>query len=361
MVLTLNAIFSDPEIIQAVIDRTVATEQDPIYWQRYLEFEQTNSRTFKTYIGTSTGVVMGSIIDRNSTKPIRERRALGSGFGEVATLGDSYQMDNDRLDLLRRLTYRFNARGANQAVVLDEIVNFLVDDIRQLTLAPHKRMDYVVGQLRSTGKAEVKVDENRKGVELIDINLPVKHLKPEGAVKDSLIAYLQEVIAEMRPTVGTFGAIEMTRKTFNEVLLKSAEFKNTYKSLYGNAEFAMAGGLLTDSMVNQLIVGLGLPAIRLVEEFVTKEDGTVVNAFADGKISLLPSGSLGKMKWHTPYEITDPVPNKIYTPLAGGHFISAVRTDEGRFTEYMAEWLPDFANPNKIAIVDLENVIGALE
>lgn len=360
MVLTLNTLFNDPQIIQAVIDRTVALEQDPIYWQRYLEFEQTASRTFKTYIGTSTGVTMGSVIDRNSNKPIRERKALGSGYGEVASLGDSFQIDIDRLDLLRVLIDKFNAKGGAQSAVIDEIVDFLVDDIRQCSLAPHKRMDYVVGQLRSTGKAEVKVDDNPLGVEMIDIELPVQRFKPAGTEKDTIIGYLQQKVQEMRPTVGTFGALEMTRKTFNEVVTKSAEFTNNYKMLFGNAEFATAGGLLTDAMVNQLIVGLGLPPINLVEEYVTKIDGTVVNAFADGVISMLPAGSLGKMRWHQPYEITDPVPNKVYTPLNGGHFISTLRTDEGRFIEYMAEWMPDFRNPNKIAIVDLADVITAI-
>jgi hypothetical protein len=119
MVLTLDKLFNDPNIVKAIIDRVMQTRLDTIYWKRYLDFEQTMSRTFKTYLGTVTGVTAGSIIDRNSNKPIRERRALGQGYGEVAYLGDRYQMDNDRLDQLKSLIDKYNqAKPADQIAAM---------------------------------------------------------------------------------------------------------------------------------------------------------------------------------------------------------------------------------------------------
>ena len=116
MKLTLDILFNDPNVVKAVIDRTIATQQDEIFWRRYLDFEETKSRVFKTYLGTVTGVTAGSVIDRNSNKPLRERKSLGSGYGEVAYLGDRYQMDNDRLDMIKSLIDKFNAaRPADQA------------------------------------------------------------------------------------------------------------------------------------------------------------------------------------------------------------------------------------------------------
>lgn len=356
MVLTLDKLFNEPEIINAIVDRATQTEKDEIFWQRHLSFEETASRTFKSYIGTVSAVKMGSVIDRNSRKPLRERQSLGSGFGEVAILGNSFQLDIDRLDLLNEMIKRYNARGANQATAMDEIVNFIVDDIRQATLAPHKRMDYVVGQLRSTGKAQVKFGDNKEGIELIDIEIPVNKKTATSGADNKIVSYLRGITEELRPKVGRFAVMEMSRKTFNDKMLKSTEFKDMYKMVLGTAELAVSGGLLTDAMASTLFTGIGLPPIRIVEEFVQKEDGTTVNAFADDKIALLPAGELGKMRWHTPYEITDPVPNKVYTPLAGGHFISTQRTDEGRFIEYMAEWMPDIRVPQQMAIIDVSAV-----
>lgn len=356
MILTLDKIFNDNVVLKAMIDRVTQTEKDRIYWQRYLDFEFTSSRLFKTYVGTVTGVTMGSVIDRNSNKPIRERKNLGTGVGEVAILGNKFQLDNDRLDVVRELINKFNAAGQGQGAVLTEIIDFMADDIRQCTLAPHKRMDFVVGQLRSTGKASIKMADNPQGVELIDMELPIIEKTPGASDKSNLISYLQKEVQTLRTTVGSFGIMEMTRTTFNNRIAKSSEFQNAYKMILGNSEIAVAGGIITDSMANQLLTGIGLPAIRIVEEYVVDEQGLSKSCFADDRIALLRQDKIGKMMWHTPYEITDPVPNKVYTGLQGGHFISTQRTDEGRFTEYMAEWMPNIAEPNKMVVVNLDNL-----
>ena len=181
MYLTVQTLLNDPEIVRAVIDRVQSLRLDTIFWKKHLDFEETRSRTFKTYLGTVTGVTAGSVIDRNSNKPLRERKSLGSGYGEVAYLGDRYQMDNDRLDMLQELVNKFNqARTADQNAALNDIINYIVDDYRQVLLAPHKRMDLVDGELRSTGKASVKVDDNPQGIELLDIELPVNKVTEQG-------------------------------------------------------------------------------------------------------------------------------------------------------------------------------------
>lgn len=355
MKLTFDTLFSDPLIVKAVIDRTQAVQKDPIFWQRYLRFEETKSRTFKTYFGTQTGVRMGSIIGKDSKKPLRARTSVGSGYGEVAPLGDKYQLDNDRLDMIRQLIDKFNAQ--NNLENINAIVDFIFDDYRQVALAPHKRMDKIVGDLRSTGKASVKVADNPRGIELIDITLPVVEHEIPVAQKASLITYLQSYIQGKKATMGTFSVMEMNQKTFNTKVKASDEFKTMYTQILGSSELLIGGGILTEKMANELLTGIGLPPIRIVEEYVEKPDGTSVNTFADDRISLLQSDALGKMKWHQPYEATDPVPGKAYTTLAGGQFISTQRTEEGRFIEYGCEWIPDFSAPNKILILDTSKLV----
>lgn len=356
MKLTFDTLFSEPLIVKAVIDRIQSVQKDPIYWQRYLRFEQTRSRTFKTYFGTQTGVTMGSVIDKNSPKPRRGRKSLGSGYGEVASLGDKYQLDNDRLDMLQELITAFNAK--NNAETINQIVDYVFDDYRQLTLAPHKRMDKLVGDLRSTGKGSVKVADNPRGVELIDITLPVVEHEIPVAQKASVISYLQSYLPSVRGTMGTFSVMEMNLKTFNTRIKASDEFKNMFTRVLGSSEMLIGAGILTEKMANELFLEVGLPPIRIVEEYVDKEDGTSVNTFADDRIALLPADNLGKMKWHTPYEASDPVPGKTYTTgLPGGMFISSQRTDEGRFLEYGCEWIPEFTAPNKLLILDTSKLV----
>ena len=142
MYLTVHTLLNDPNIVKAVIDRVIALRLDTIYWKKHLDFEETKNRVFKTYLGTVTGVTAGSVIDRNANKPLRERKSLGSGYGEVACMGDRYQMDNERLDMLQELINKFNsARTTDQQSAVNDIINYIVDDFRQVLLAPHKRME----------------------------------------------------------------------------------------------------------------------------------------------------------------------------------------------------------------------------
>lgn len=355
--LTIEKLFQDVNIISAVIDRVLALKLDVIFWQRYLTFEETRSRVFKTYFGSVTGVTAGSVIGKNSNKPLRERKTLGSGYGEVAFLGDRYQMDNDRLDNLKSLIDKFNsAVTSDQQKALDDIINYIVDDLRQVMLAPHKRMDIVMGDLRSDGKASVKMDDNPMGVELLDMELPVKRIKPAIGVKAKFISYLKEQIEGLATTIGRFSVMEMNRKTFNTNIVGSAEFGDFYKMIFSAREVSVSTGLITSEMASQVFTGIGLPPIRIIDDYIAKEDGTNILAFKDNRISLLPSDNLGKMMWHQPYESADPIPGKTYNKLAGGHWISNVRTEEGRFMEYGAEWIPNISAPNKIAIFDLDTI-----
>lgn len=357
MKLTLDILFNDPNVVKAIIDRTMATEQDKIGWKTYLDFEETKARVFKTYLGTQTGVTAGSIIDRNAEKPLRQRRSLGSGVGEVAYLGDRYQLDNDRLDMLRSLIDKFNvSRAADQTAAMNAIIDYIVDDMRQLRLAPHKRMDLVVGELRSSGKATVNNANNPNGIELIDIDLPVTKITPTVADKSNFISYLKAEVERLRPTLGRFSVMEMSRSTFNKNIVGSAEFQNTYKMIMSGAQVALSGGLITPDMANAVFSGIGLPSIRIIDDMVAKEDGTSEQVFKDNRITLLPQDKIGKMMWHEPYEITDPVPNKTYTRLEGGMWISNWRDKEGRYNEYGCEWIPNFTAPNKIAIFDLDTM-----
>ncbi|MFQ7266242.1 MAG: hypothetical protein ACLRPS_05125 [Paraprevotella clara] len=359
MYLTVQTLLNDPEIVKAVIDRVQALRLDTIFWKKHLDFEETKSRVFKTYLGTVTGVTAGSVIDRNSNKPLRERKSLGSGYGEVAYLGDRYQMDNDRLDMLQELVTKFNnARPADQQRALNDIINYIVDDYRQVLLAPHKRMDLVDGALRSDGKATVKVDDNPQGIAMLDMELPVHRITPTTGDKSNFIKYLMEQVVELRTKFGMFVSMEMSRKTFIKSIVGSKDFGDFYKQSFAQKDVQLSSGLMSSEMATTIFQGLGLPPIVINEDLVELADGTMKQVFKDNRISLFTTAKQGKMRWHTPYEITDPVPGKNYTRSEGGMYISNVRTDEGRFMEYGCEWIPEYTAPNKIVILDLDTMLA---
>ena len=343
--------------MNAVIDRVLQTRQDRIYWQQYGSFLETKTRVFKTYLGTVTGVMAGSIIGKNDQKPIRERRSLGSGYTEIAYLGDRYQIDVERLSQLEDILNKFNAANtADQRTILNEIIDFIYDDYRQILLAPHKRMDIVTGELLMTGKAKVHLADNKENIELLDIALPFHFITPEAAVKDKFISYLKEQIEALKIKYGVFSKMIMSRGTFNKNIVGSKEFGETFKMLLGANQFYVSGGLITSQMASSVFTGIGLPTIEIKEDYVENQNGENVQIYADNRITLLQSDNVMRMRHHRPYVMTDPVPGRNYTQSEGQMSICNYRDGEGRYMEYTAEWIPEFIAPNKIVNIDLSTM-----
>lgn len=355
--MTIQTLFSDPMIVDAVIDRVLQTRKDRIYWQQYGSFLETRTRVFKTYLGTVTGVMAGSIIGKNDQKPIRERRSLGSGYTEIAYLGDRYQMDVERLSQLEDIIDKFNAANTEgQRTILNEIIDFIYDDYRQVLLAPHKRMDIVVGELLMTGKSVVHLADNKENIELLDIELPFDFITPGKADKDKFISYLQSKIEELKVKYGVFSKMVMSRGTFNKTIVGSKEFGETFKMILGNNQFYVSGGLITSQMASSVFTGIGLPSIEIKEDYVENQNGENVQIYADNRITLLQGDSVLRMRHHRPYVMTDPVPGRNYTQAEGQMSICNYRDEEGRYMEYTAEWIPEFTAPNKIVNFDLSTM-----
>jgi hypothetical protein len=358
MMLTIYTLFNDPNIVNAVIQRVLQTRKDTIYWQQYLDFRRTTTRVFKDYIGQVTGVMAGSINSRYGEKPIRERRNIGSGYGEIAYLGDRYQISVDRLSELQDLIDKYNAaKPADQIAAMQDIVNFIYDDYRQVLLAPHKRMDMVLGSMLMTGEATVKnKDDNAGGINLLEIKLPFKFITPETEAKTKFITYLQQKVNELKSIYGTFPKMIMSRGTFVKNIIGSEEFGDKFKMQLTGNEMYLSTGLITSQLASSIFTGIGLPAIEIKEDYVLDQTGKNVQIYADDRITLLPQDKIGYMRFHTPYEAVDGVPGRNYTQADGEMLISGYKDGNGRYLEYTAEWIPQITNPNLIVNFDLSTM-----
>ena len=358
MMLTIYTLFNDPNIVNAVIQRVLQTRKDTIYWKQYLDFRRTNTRVFKDYIGQVTGVMAGSINSRYGEKPIRERRNIGSGYGEIAYLGDRYQISVDRLSELQDLIDKYNAaKPADQIAAMQDIVNFIYDDYRQVLLAPHKRMDMVLGSMLMTGEATVKnKDDNAGGINLLEIKLPFKFITPETEAKTKFITYLQQKVNELKSIYGTFPKMIMSRGTFVKNIIGSEEFGDKFKMQLTGNEMYLSTGLITSQLASSIFTGIGLPAIEIKEDYVLDQTGKNVQIYADDRITLLPQDKIGYMRFHTPYEAVDGAPGRNYTQADGEMLISGYKDGNGRYLEYTAEWIPQITNPNLIVNFDLSTM-----
>lgn len=367
MLLTIQDLFNSTDIVGAIINRVNQTKKDTVYWKQFMHFDPTTTRVFKDYIGRTEGVTAGSINSRFGEKPIRERRNMGSGIGEVAYLGDRYQISVDRLSILQDLLDKFNAAGvAQQATAINNIVNFLLDDYRQVTLAAHKRMDIVVGSLLMTGNATVRnkdaAVEKDYATPLLDIGIPLNVVTPADADvtsdgKKMLVMWLMGELDKLAPDYGKYTKMIMSRKTFVNRILGSSEFGDKFKMQLQNNSLYTSTGLITSELASQLFTGLGLPAIEVKDDYVKDQSKKKVQVYADDHITLLPQDQIGRMRHHTPYEKTDPEPGVNYTPTGEGQMLVAgYRDHNGRYLEYTCEWIPQVDDPTEITTIDLSKL-----
>lgn len=357
MNLTIQTLFTDPGIVKAVIDRVLQQKLDAIYWKQYGDFLETKTRVFKTYLGTVTGVVAGSILGKNDQKPLRERRNLGSGYTEIAYLGDRYQMDIERLSELQDIIDKFNAANtADQRTILEEIINFITDDYRQILLAPHKRMDIVVPELLMTGQSTVYMADNKENISLLEIELPFHFIKPGAEDKANFVTYLLRQVEALKSKYGIFSKMVMSRSTFIKNIVGCAEFGDKFKMILGERQMLLSAGLITTPMASQVFQGIGLPAIEIKEDYVENQAGENVQVYADDRITLLQTDKVMRMRHHKPYVLTDPVPGRSYNTGEGQMTICNYRDEEGRYMDYTAEWIPEFIAPNKIVNFDLSTM-----
>ena len=100
-------------------------------------------------------------------------------------------------------------------------------------------MDIVDGDLRSDGKASVKVDDNPQGIELLEMELPVHRITPQVADKLNFVRYLMEKTVELRTKFGMFVSMEMSRKTFINSIIGSKDFGEFYKQSFDSKEMCI--------------------------------------------------------------------------------------------------------------------------
>lgn len=359
MVYTIDSLLSNPVFLNVVINRALVTvaDADRIDWTDYLQPLGTNpDGTFKTYSGTVQHVIIGSFIDKNSNKPIRKRHALAKGQGEVGSLGESYQMDNDRLQHLQELIDTLNQTG--QQTEMEAVINYLVDDFRQCVLAPHKRMDLMLNDLKFTGKAELRSKADENGVKINKIELPFvkgkNKLVPTADDQKSFVSFLLNAVPTLRQAGCGATVMEMNAFTFRKYIAGCAEFQSNFINKVSNFEVGASQALISPAIVNNVFTALEIPfRIRLKEVYINMQDGQAINAVPNKAISLLPEGFIGNLRHHRPYELTDKIPGKSYTEQGNDLFVATERTKEGRFMEYGCDWIVDLDRYSQMGLIDL--------
>ena len=299
---TMVGLLEESKAFQLLIDTISEAFEQPI-WSKYLTDKFTLNLDWRAIQGVMENSPAASIIDFSSGKPIATRPTASKLSGELATMGNKYQMSKRELRELLELQDNIGKFGISST----DLVNFLFPDLKRATTGPHKTIDRLFLEAISNGEMTLTNVTNPKGVvwnSALDWGI-AKH-KTQGAVwtdpaTATPLADIRKVVEEWIDKGVEFKIMKMSRKTFN-LMVATTEFKNSFSLELGSGNkkiTALKNQFLSVEAVNALMESIDLPMIEIINYSIAieKKDGsrTSVRPFADNRVSFSVDNNYGDM------------------------------------------------------------------
>ena len=283
--------------LQYLVDRT-ADRYRPVLWPNFFSWKNSTSITYETIIGDASNAAAASVVSYDSAAPIRTRKSIRKLTGEIPSIREKFQMtEKDMQDYLRMST------GLNADA--KSILDLIYADVKNTGEAPHKRLDIFALEALSTGQIVLSTTTNPDGMvteSAIDFGMPAANKKKVVAVWDAVDKATVKPITDIMAVVeagatagGVFDRMFMRRSVFNNMKLANevSSYVTGYKIGTGTNKVN-----LTLALLNEFLLGEGLPRIVLVEASIDIEkDGvtSAINPWDDENVTFVPAGSMGDM------------------------------------------------------------------
>jgi hypothetical protein len=297
-----------------------------------------------------------SVIDFSSGKPIATRPGVSKINGELASLGNKYQMSKREVRDLLELQDNVGKMGISVATVID----FLIPDVKRATVGPHKTIDRLLLEAMSTGVMSLTATNNPKGViwnSALDWGVEQTFASVIWSVANKAtmkpIANIKAKVAAGIAKGRKYSIIKMSSATF-DLMVQSDEFTNSFKAQLGNFT-EVSNVLLAPETVTVLFRGVGLPAIEIIDYPVQieKADGTfaTILPFADNRVTFSIDNNFGEMLYTYANEQRRPVAGKSYSTAMNVLLSKFSDNDGNEFTEGEFNAFPVISAANTMSIL----------
>lgn len=304
--------------LQSYINETQARFA-PIYWPSLLTVKNVNTLEWKAVIGDRRAGVAGNVTAFNVSAPEHMRDALREEKGKIPSIRGKRTMDEDLLLEYISLTKQMDPE-------LNRLLDLIYDDVSFCSVAPHKRIDWMIAKIISSGGKLSFTNENNVGIVTqydVDFDMPASHKSgtvgeiwsnPAGAtplkdMKTNIFMPLADLgveggVLRMHP-VKVWQMLET-----NEVLGK---FGMLSKGTTDNIDLNL-------SKVNAYLAANKFPIIKPFNASVGIEvDGKVVysNPFDVHNVVFTPDGPIGKLHVAPIVEKERPQDHSTYAEYGG--------------------------------------------
>lgn len=297
--------------LQVVIDSSL-DKFSPTWFQKYFQWGTPQTTlNYVSVIGQARIEAAASVIDMDSSAPLRSRPNLGKLAGEIPEIAEKFKMGKQ--DYYDFLTLQ-SLQTVDDATKKNQLLDLMFGDLKRAAVAPLKRIDIMCLQAISTGKIQINATNNPDGLVMDDLDL----LMPTANKKNAATAWsnvsatpltvdIPGIITDATSRGIKFSKMLMSRTKWYQ-FIQITEVKNYVSNFLG---FKQAGNVLvTLDNVNKIMDANMWPMIEIVDEAIGVEaDGaiTVIRPFADANVAFIPDGNLGTIKNTIQIEQINPV------------------------------------------------------
>jgi hypothetical protein len=282
--------------LQSYINETQA-KYAPIYWPSLLTVKPVDSLEWKTVIGDRKSGVAGNVTAFNVSAPEHTRDVLREESGKIPSIRGKRTMDEDLLMKYITLTKQIDPD-------MQRLLDLVYDDVSFCSVAPHKRIDWMLAIIISSGGILSFTNENNVGITTqydVNFGMPAEH--KTGTVGEiwsnsagaTPLKDLKTNIFMPLADLGVTGGVLRMHPSKIYQLLESNEVLN---------KFGMLSKGTTDNLdlnltkVNAYLAANEFPTIRPFNASIGIEnDGKVrySNPFAVDNVVFTPDGPIGKL------------------------------------------------------------------
>ncbi|REC56973.1 hypothetical protein DRF62_02105 [Chryseobacterium piscium] len=311
---------ADQETTQIMIDTRLEKFNQPWY-SKYFSFALPQiSLTYTTVLGNSTITPAASFVTRDGETPLRSRETLQSLTGKIPPIKVMRDLDEEKY---RNYMVLQDMKAIKDNEKKNQALKLIWDDLKYVTEAVDKRLDYTVAEAISTGTITITADNNPDGIVVgtIELEMPTENkinasVDWSDTVNSKPITDITNLVNGAYSKGKTFAKMLIDNTAFLQ-FMQSKEVKETVGTFFGLSAAARNSQTapLTSDRINEYMTAAKLPVFEIVDIRVPIEkDGNVsiLQPFKAANIAFIPEGNLGEIKNALAMEEMKPVEHVTY-------------------------------------------------
>lgn len=306
---TLYELLSTSESFAAIVTAFDEKMEGP-RWGSYLTPSLSGTLNWNAVISQMSYSPAASFIDYSGAKPLRSTPGASGLAGKIPSMGNTYTLSAEDQEEISVIEANIGKHGIDATALIDQLYPI----IQRLAVGCDKSVDMLLFEALSDGTMTVDAANNPQGTSFA---------LDWGIQKDTVAVTWDQPaatpITEIRAIVKKYGDLGYV---FDRMMMDRATYDNMIntdeaKTVLHPSGLAVSNALIPESQVDSVFRAAGLPGIEIVEYTVPIEadnpaNNSVIKPFVTNRVSFVPAGSLGQLKYTIDIEEKQPDPKVVY-------------------------------------------------